>query len=317
MTTTVSPLILFSLPRSGSTLLQRMLSLHGRIASTAEPWLLIPQLYAFRETGIAAEYRHRSLVKAMEDFCGELPEGKETYIRELRRFVLSLYSAAAGPEASYFLDKTPRYALIAQDVLDVFPQGKFIFLWRNPLAAAASMVETWYDGKWRLRSRRLDLMESLENLLQARRSAGRRAIDVRFEDLLSDGESELKRICEYLELDFQPAMIDRFAKVDFNGRLGDPTGAVRYKQLSTEPLAKWKRTFCNPLRKSWARKYLCRIGPEALMQMGYSAEEISAELEEIPAGLRRLAGDAFETVRGTVRDTVKQPPPHRRRPRPG
>ncbi|MFW6066259.1 MAG: sulfotransferase, partial [Planctomycetota bacterium] len=46
MTTTVSPLILFSLPRSGSTLLQRMLSLHGRIASTAEPWLLIPQLYA-------------------------------------------------------------------------------------------------------------------------------------------------------------------------------------------------------------------------------------------------------------------------------
>lgn len=313
MTETVRPLILFSLPRSGSTLLQRILSGHPGIASTAEPWLLIPQLYAFRESGVAAQYRHRSLVRALEDFCNELPEGKQTYLRELRRFVLSLYSQAAGPEATYFLDKTPRYALIAEDVLSVFPEGKFVFLWRNPLAAAASMVETWYDGKWRLRSRRLDLEDSLVNLVRARRSADERAIDVRFEDLLTDPESQLKRICGYLELDFQPAMIDRFADVGFSGRLGDPTGTVRYRQLSTEPLTKWKRTFCNPLRKRWARKYLARIGPEALAQMGYDSSELIRELDDIPAGVRRMVGDVFETVRGAVRDTVKRPPPHRSR----
>ncbi|MGC9455472.1 MAG: sulfotransferase family protein [Phycisphaerae bacterium] len=313
MTETVRPLILFSLPRSGSTLLQRILSGHPGIASTAEPWLLIPQLYAFRESGVAAQYRHRSLVRALEDFCNELPEGKQTYLRELRRFVLSLYSQAAGPEATYFLDKTPRYALIAEDVLSVFPEGKFVFLWRNPLAAAASMVETWYDGKWRLRSRRLDLEDSLVNLVRARRLADERAIDVRFEDLLTDPESQLKRICGYLELDFQPAMIDRFADVGFSGRLGDPTGTVRYRQLSTEPLTKWKRTFCNPLRKRWARKYLARIGPETLEQMGYDSSELIRELDDIPAGVRRMVGDVFETVRGAVRDTVKRPPPHRSR----
>ena len=37
-----SPIFLFSLPRSGSTLLQRVLMSHKDIASVAEPWLMLP-----------------------------------------------------------------------------------------------------------------------------------------------------------------------------------------------------------------------------------------------------------------------------------
>ena len=72
-----TPLFLFSLPRSGSTLAQRILAAHGGIATTSEPWILLPYLYTLRDNGIYAEYNHRSLISAIEDFYEMLPGGRE------------------------------------------------------------------------------------------------------------------------------------------------------------------------------------------------------------------------------------------------
>jgi hypothetical protein len=51
-------------------------------------------------------------------------------------FGIDLYTRAAG-EARYFLDKTPRYHYVVDDLFRVFPEAKTIFLWRNPLAIVA------------------------------------------------------------------------------------------------------------------------------------------------------------------------------------
>ncbi|MFV1990599.1 MAG: sulfotransferase, partial [Acidimicrobiales bacterium] len=48
----IRPAFLLSLPRSGSTLLQRLLGAHSMVATVAEPWLLIPPLYALRDEGV-------------------------------------------------------------------------------------------------------------------------------------------------------------------------------------------------------------------------------------------------------------------------
>lgn len=57
----ITPLFLFSLPRSGSTLAQRMLAAHPAVATVTEPWILLPFLYARKEEGVYAEYRHDHL----------------------------------------------------------------------------------------------------------------------------------------------------------------------------------------------------------------------------------------------------------------
>src|SRR5688500_15750036 len=67
-TTPPTPLFLLSLPRSGSTLAQRILAAHEAIATASEPWILLPYLYTLRERGAYAEYNHRVLVRAVEDF---------------------------------------------------------------------------------------------------------------------------------------------------------------------------------------------------------------------------------------------------------
>src|SRR5206468_7765156 len=91
----VRPVFVLSLPRSGSTLLQRMLASHPEIATSSETWLLLPQLYALRPHGAQAEYGHRTAARAVQDFCSVLPGGQDAYIAEVRRSVLALYELAA------------------------------------------------------------------------------------------------------------------------------------------------------------------------------------------------------------------------------
>ena len=67
------PVFLFSLPRSGSTLVQRLIAGHPEVATTSEPWVLLPLLYTMRRPGAFTEYGHRTAVRAIDDFTGQLP----------------------------------------------------------------------------------------------------------------------------------------------------------------------------------------------------------------------------------------------------
>jgi hypothetical protein len=166
------PISLLSLPRSGSTLTQRLLATHEEIATASEPWILLPYLYTLRDRGVYADYEHNTAVEAIKDFCRLMPGGEVEYLSELREFVLRLYARASDGSARYFLDKTPPYSLVAEQVTQLFPEGKFIFLWRNPLSIVASMLEApWVTtaGEWNIFYYDLALFEGLEGLVEAYR----------------------------------------------------------------------------------------------------------------------------------------------------
>ena len=158
----LQPIFLFSISRSGSTLIQRIIAAHDGVATTSEPWLLLPYAYTLRPQGVDAEYVHPLMVAAIEDFCKELPRGEEDYLAELRRFSLDLYEKAAGEGATHFLDKSPPYCLVAEEIMRLFPEAKFVFLWRNTLSVLASMIETW--GPWRPTFMGSDLFVGLPRL---------------------------------------------------------------------------------------------------------------------------------------------------------
>jgi Sulfotransferase family len=81
----IRPIFLFSISRSGSTLVQRIIAAHDGVATASEPWLLLPHAYTLRPQGIDAEYVHPLLVTAIEDFAQSLPKGGDDYVDELRR----------------------------------------------------------------------------------------------------------------------------------------------------------------------------------------------------------------------------------------
>lgn len=301
------PLFVLSLPRSGSTLLQRVLAAHSGIGTTAEPWLLLPLLYADRSEGVHAEYGHALAAVALADFTRSLPGGRAEYEAHLREFVLGLYRRAAGEGHRYFLDKSPRYCLIADDIVRLFPEGRFIFLWRNPLAILASIAETFHGGRWNLHPQKALLFDGLPRLVEAFERHRTRVLGVRYEDLVGDPEAELGRVLRYLELPEEPGLLDAFPRVQLEGRMQDPTGTRRYDRISREPLEKWKAVVRNPLRKAWARRYLAFLGAQRLSTMGYDPGVLLEELRRVPFTARGVGSDALRILHGVVYSALDGP----------
>lgn len=288
----LKPLFIFSLPRSGSTLLQRVLAADSQISTVAEPWVLLPFVYALRERGVRAEYSHYWANFALNDFIRELPNGRQDYLSAIGSAMSELYQKASkNKNARYFLDKTPRYALIADEIIDIFPDGKFIFLWRNPLAIIASIVETWGGGKWDVSMCKMDLFDGMISLINCSQAHPEKILAIQYESFLQSPEKELARISGYLELEFDPDVLKNFSQVSFSGKLGDPTGVKNYQTVDTAPLEKWKAIINNPLRRMWCRRYLRWLGEERLKVMGYDLEELLCELDSTEMTLRNFFSD--------------------------
>lgn len=295
---TVTPVFLLSLPRSGSTLVQRVLAAHEGVATAPEPWIVLPQVYALRDGGAYAEYGHALAARAIRDFASRLDGGEERYWAEVRGFVERLHGAAAAPDDRWFVDKTPRYHFVADDLFRIFPDAHFVVLWRHPLAVVASTVETWGRGRWMVERWRVDLFDGLDHLVRAFQAHEGRSHAVRFEDLLARPSETWPALFDHLGIPFEPASLARFSGVDVEARMGDPTGRKSYETLSTEPLERWKRAITSPLRRRWCRDYLRWIGEERLSVMGYSLDELIRELEEIPTSVGSLGSDVARTYYG-------------------
>jgi hypothetical protein len=301
----MQPVFLFSLPRSGSTLVQRILAAHAEIATVSEPWVLLPLVYMKRNVGIRAEYDHRLASEAIKEFENQLLGKQSAFSEELRTFVMRLYEKAANKRARYFLDKTPRYHLIASEIMAIFPQAKFIFLWRNPLSVLGSYIDYFGSEKWNLYAYHIDLFTGASNLVEAYEDAKGRAFGIRYENFLTDGESSTQAIFKYLDLAPDPTVLESFNSVELKGRFGDKSGTALYSSLSREPLDKWKRMICNPLRRRWAREYLLWIGDRRLKIMGYSLDELLNELEIIPTGTRYFFSDCLRMTYGRIVRPIK------------
>jgi Sulfotransferase family len=297
------PVFLLSLPRSGSTLVQRVLAAHNEISTTPEPWLLLPQFYAMRERGIFAEYGQIPAARAIREFAERLPRGPQEYDEELRRFVLALYERAGDSNSMYFVDKTPRYHFVTQELARLFPEAKYIFLWRNPMAVASSIVETWCGGRWKIERWRTDLFDGLTHIVEAYERTIETSCAVRYEDLITDPLTAWRRLFDYLQLSFHSDLLETFQSVVLQGRMGDRTGSQRYESISPASLTKWHATVCNPMRKRWLRSYLRWIGPTRLSTMGYDLSELTKELDDIPFGSRLLGSDL---ARGTYWKVASQ-----------
>lgn len=301
-----TPIFLFSLPRSGSTLLQRLLATHRAVHTTSEPWLLLPLMFTLKDTGVRSVYGHRWLRTGLDDFIRGLPAGRADYLDALAGLGRDLYTRASPPGTRYFLDKTPRYHLIVDEIAAAFPDAPLIFLWRHPLAVAASVIGTWArpPGHWNLFRARIDLYAGLDNLVRGYERHGARAIGVNYETLVRAPEPTLARLFAHLDLEALGDAVARLAATRLPGRLGDHAGTARYALPSPDSCDAWTRTLGNPFRRQWCRRYLEWIGPERLARMGYDAAAIAAEIDAMPGTWRYLASDCVRAGFGWLNDRL-------------
>ena len=287
-------IFLISLPRSGSTLLQRILTAHPDIHSVSEPWLLLPFGFLEKPWGLITPYDHEWARHALKDFIGTLPGGREQFHSAIKDFVLNLYrDSLYDRQAIYFLDKTPRYYLILPFLKKLFPDAKYIFLFRNPLAVFASILTTWLNNELRIYRYYPDLYQGPIALAEGYSSLRENSIAVQYNDLVSTPEAEVKHICDYLNIDYDSAMLSEYLNVELRGQYGDQAGHDKYSSISTDSMHKWKNVFNSRYRKRMIKNYIRRLSDNVLAHFNTSVNQLDLEIDAIPNNSSGIILDAY------------------------
>lgn len=300
----VTPILLLSLPRSGSTLVQRVLGTYEEVATASEPWLLLPLLLPLRDDVPAPGGWQPRIHEALNDFSRTLPDGVASYERSVGDAARAIYEQAADG-SPYYLDKTPPYFLVIDEIARTLPEARLVILWRNPLAVLASVVETFCAGRWRPQDYPTSLFGGLSRLVEGSRRHADRIFTVRYEDLIGSDERQWRRLTEFLGIEFDPASLERFSEVRLDGAMGDAVGTKAYSRLDAGPTEKWRKTISNPLRRAWARRYLEWIGEGRLETMGYDRGQLLAELAATEMSLSHIASDGRDALTSIARDSLK------------
>ena len=190
-----------------------------------------------------------------EAFRAALTEITPFDVSEGYRAFYRLYAARQGKPR--WGDKTPIYCMSLDEIRRVLPEARFIHIIRDGRDAALSLRGMWFSPGWEIETQAAYWRECV---LAARRAGIGRPdyLEVRYEDLILNTRETLERVCDYIDLSFEPAMLSYYTRTpervrEHKGRSradGTPllTREQRFRQqeLTTTPpdpgrVFAWKR----------------------------------------------------------------------------
>jgi len=199
--------------RSGTTLLRMMLDAHPELAIPPETHF-VPGLIERAHEGAGVDALVDEIVgaRAWADFgiraerLRERVTGQEGGGAAVLRAFYGLCAEREGK--GRWGDKTPIYVRSMRPIGGELPEARFVHLIRDGrdvalsrrargMGAGKPIADT--ADRWR---RRIE-----EARAQARRLRGR-YFELRYEDLVTRPEPQLRRVCELIELDYDAAMLD-------------------------------------------------------------------------------------------------------------
>ncbi len=286
-------IFIISQPRSGSTLLQRVLSGHPDIQTSAETWLMLHPAYGLRyNKGIKTDYDAGFTTVGVKEFLQNYTDGEQVYTDAVREWARVIYgNALLKGGKKYFLDKTPRYFFIIAELYRFFPKAKFVFLIRNPMAVLASELKTYVKGDWNVLSVfEPDLRRAPAWILAGIELLGTQAITIKYEDFVADPERNIAELCARLNLEFHATMLNYGDTPVPKGKMNDPVGIHQHTRPSTDSVDKWKELSGDSQSRHLALHYLADLGPDTINRLGYSYPEIENTLR---AGVAKGTGMIF------------------------
>jgi hypothetical protein len=296
-------------PRSGSTLLSRVLGAHSAIFAPEEPHLITPLAHlGYFESVEQAPYDPIITRQAARALVTSLPNGEADYLSALRAYTGAIYRGlveAKGGDATLVLDKTPAYALNLDFLVRLYPDARYIVLTRHPIAVWCSYVDSFFDGDDRVAHEHNPLLERYVPAIgRFLRTAQVPIHRVPYENLVQEPEENARKICTFLEIEYESGMIDYGSTGSSRGAstrgLGDPTTVSKETRPTTGSLSKWASSATGrPDRVGLYRQILGRLSDEDLSTWGYPRTELMVQLDGIdlegkPAARPRLTRYALE-----------------------
>jgi hypothetical protein len=266
-----APVVILGVSRSGTTLLKEMLDRHPELAIPTESYF-IPQLWDRHGAEVDADAFVADLAR-MERIAawGVDPAAVRERLPARAPFHVAVqatyacYAQARG--CRRFGDKTPLYMQRLPHVARAFPDARYVHIVRDGRDACLSFLAMQRRPRFNF-ARPRDLagfaaqwrMEVAgARALGAALPAGR-YLELRYEDLVADSRRHLERVCDFLGLDFDEAMLDYHRAVDPSLLLDHP--------LLTEPPRRARSAWRDGMAPADVRRFEAIAG-DLLDDLGY------------------------------------------------
>jgi len=250
--------------RSGTSLLYTFLNLHPQIRLLYEADLLSNGL-----TDVSASLRYPWWERL--DFYNSCisrhklkPDASWSKVRNSHEAADILYRQFAGTQVRYIGEKSPTYYFRIPWLAQQFPNARFIVIWREPLGIITSILRTGKrDSFFRSKSLPLRTLTGFERMQADTlrlRAGGTPIYDLAYEDLIENPESVLRSICDFLELSFDPEMLD-LSKADFSmfppGEHHEKakSGRLKREKSSSSSLPAPVSLWINRYRSHWQKRF--------------------------------------------------------------
>ena len=247
-----APIFLFGCPRSGTTLLQSLLASHPKIASFPETKFFLygiatqcePKRQRF---GLISRRLKPHLNKYFKDEINR-PEMLKYFPKiplldlYTRSFFKVLNILTIEQSKSMWLEKTPDHLLDLDYIEKMLPKARMIHLLRNGADVVASLYEVthkypkgWYKA-WDIDFCLERWKESIE--ISLKHSHKSNHILVNYEQVVEETSTTIKKICEFINVEFEETMLQDYGK------------AAQYLSLE-----KGGRTVSQEIKKSSSEKF--------------------------------------------------------------
>jgi tetratricopeptide (TPR) repeat protein len=201
-----SPIFIVGLPRSGSTLIEQILSSHSQVEGTmelADIPRLVQELRGPERTDSAPRYPGTLAELAAEDFR----RMGDKYLDDTR-----VYRKGKPHQVPYFIDKMPNNFRHLGLIHLILPNAKIIDARREPLACCFSNYKQLFasgqqftygiDDIARYYRMYVQLMAHFDDVLPGR------ILRIQHEDVVDSLEANVRRILDYCELEFEPGCVE-------------------------------------------------------------------------------------------------------------
>lgn len=195
------PIFILGMPRSGTTLTEQIITSHPDVSGAGEQ----PYLMQIAQKGMSDQATHSSLISNLRSLNhANLTAWGEKYLSNLKQH---------APGSMRITDKMPGNFLLLGLIHLILPNAKIIHIKRNPIDTCLSNFtqlfssghEYTYDQEelGYFYADYLRVMRHWSNVLPANAF-----LDVNYEDIIADQESQARRILDFCGLEWNSACLD-------------------------------------------------------------------------------------------------------------
>jgi len=246
--TSAAPIFVVGLPRSGSTLVEQILTSHSMVDATQELAEIV---------SIA-----REMSNSNQPGQGQYPQSianlSESQTQGLAQRYLD-YAQAFRRQAPYFVDKAPGNFHHIGLIKTLFPNAKIIDIRRNPMASGWSLYRYFFADSFRFSydlatigkyyKDYIELMNHWHKVLPGQ------VLTIHYEELINDFSATVSHILTYCELPFEETCLN----FHLNKRtVATPSSEQVRQPIYTDALDHWKNyeEFLTPLKSAIGKSLL-------------------------------------------------------------